>query len=456
MSTVQNLATQSTAQPAGRSTLRRILDPFYEFTQQEASSGILLMVCTLLALLWANSPWGSSYVNLWESKVMLGSSSFGLSLSLLHWINDGLMAIFFFVVGLEIKREILIGELASLKKAALPIVAAIGGMVVPALLFSLFNANGEGASGWGVPMATDIAFAVGILALLGRHVPTSLKIFLTALAIVDDMGAVLVIALFYSHGLIWSYLLLAALLLLLLFVCNWANVHHPLPYLFLGAILWLALLGSGIHATIAGVLLAMTIPANRRIDTEQFTEQASAILHELKRAVADDENVNAVRQNAVQSLEEACEAAESLLQRLEHNLHPWVAFLIMPLFALANAGVRLENSITTVLSHPVSWGVIVGLVLGKQVGITLFSWLAVKMHWANLPGQVSWIQIYGAAWLAGIGFTMSLFIASLAFSDPLLLVMTKISILIASTLAGIGGWLLLRTRSDKMTDDRIH
>lgn len=446
MSTVQKLATQSIVQPAERSTLRRLLDPFYEFTQQEASSGILLMVCTLLALIWANSPWGSSYLALWENKVTIGSSSFGLSLSLHHWINDGLMAIFFFVVGLEIKREILIGELASLKKAALPIVAAIGGMVVPALLFSLFNANGAGANGWGVPMATDIAFAIGILALLGRHVPTSLKVFLTALAIVDDMGAVLMIALFYSHGFVWSYLLLAALILLLLFACNRANIHHPLPYLLLGSILWLALLGSGIHATIAGVLLAMTIPANRRIDTQQFIEQANLSLHELQRAVTEEEHVDAVRQNAIKSLEEACEAAESLLQRLEHGLHPWVAFLIMPLFALANAGVSLGNSLTSVLSHPISWGVVVGLVLGKQIGITLFSWLAVKVRWANLPNQVSWRHIYGASWLAGIGFTMSLFIASLAFSDPTLLVITKISILLASSLAGLGGWFLLRTR----------
>ena len=391
-----------------RRRLARLITPFQEFLHQEASSGLILLACTLIALIWANSPWGHSYVELWERKIAIGVAPAKLSLSLAHWINDGLMAIFFFVVGLEIKREVLVGELASLRKATLPIVAAVGGMVAPALLYSLFNFGGKGESGWGIPMATDIAFAVGILALLGRHAPLPLKIFLTALAIVDDMGAVLVIAIFYSHGLVWVNLLLAAVILLVLFGFNRAGIRHPLPYLLLGVVLWWAIFGSGIHATIAGVLLAMTIPARQAVG-------------------ADDT------------------ATESLLQRLEHALHPWVAFLIMPIFALANAGVTLESSIATVLGNPISWGVIVGLVVGKQVGITAFAWLAVKSGLAALPQGVSWRQIYGAAWLGGIGFTMSLFIAGLAFGEGTPLLVAKFSILLASLLAGLGGWYILRS-----------
>ena len=391
-----------------RRRLARLITPFQEFLHQEASSGLILLACTLIALIWANSPWGHSYVELWERKIAIGVAPAKLSLSLAHWINDGLMAIFFFVVGLEIKREVLVGELASLRKATLPIVAAVGGMVAPALLYSLFNFGGKGESGWGIPMATDIAFAVGILALLGRHAPLPLKIFLTALAIVDDMGAVLVIAIFYSHGLVWVNLLLAAVILLVLFGFNRAGIRHPLPYLLLGVVLWWAIFGSGIHATIAGVLLALTIPARQAVG-------------------ADDT------------------ATESLLQRLEHALHPWVAFLIMPIFALANAGITLESSIATVLGNPISWGVIAGLVVGKQVGITAFAWLAVKSGLAALPQGVSWRQIYGAAWLGGIGFTMSLFIAGLAFGEGTPLLVAKFSILLASLLAGLGGWYILRS-----------
>lgn len=427
-----------------QSTLHQLLSPFQSFLQQEASSGLILLVCTLLALIWANSPWGHGYVDLWENRFSIGTESTNLSLPLIDWINDGLMAIFFFVVGLEIKREVLVGELASVRRAALPIVAAIGGMVAPALLYSFFNMGGEGVQGWGIPMATDIAFAVGILALLGRHAPLPLKIFLTALAIVDDMGAVLVIAIFYSHGLVWSNLLFAAVILLILIVLNRAGVRHPLPYLLLGGVLWLAIFGSGIHATIAGVLLAMTIPAKERLNTPRFVEQARVAIGELQRAVIADENTADVRQTALQSLEDACEGAESPLQRMEHALHPWVAFLIMPLFALANAGVRLESSVITVFSNPISWGVITGLVIGKQIGITGFAWLAVKSGIAALPKGISWRQIYGAGWLGGIGFTMSLFIASLAFGGASALSVAKFSILIASLLAGIGGWYILR------------
>lgn len=310
---------------------------------------------------------------------------------------------FLFVVGLEIKREVLVGELDSARKAALPIAAALGGVILPASIYVTFNAGTAGAAGWGIPMATDIAFALGVLALLGQRVPLTLNVFLTALAIVDDIVAVLVIALFYTAQRSWVSLAIGAGFLVALVAVNWAGARHPLVYALLGIGLWLAFLKSGVHATVAGVLLAMTIPLRARINTDEFLAQSRAVLDEFERAGESGESVltNADRQDALHTLETTCERVAAPMQRLEHALHPWVTFAIMPVFALANAGVALSGDLPAALTNSISLGIIVGLVVGKQVGISLFFWLAVKSQLATLPDEVTWRHVYGASWLGG-------------------------------------------------------
>jgi NhaA family Na+:H+ antiporter len=405
-----------------------------------------LLLCTVVALVWANSSWANTYFNLWQTRITVGFGTAVLAKPLLLWINDGLMAVFFFVVGLEIKREILVGELASPRQAALPIAAALGGMLVPAALYFIINAGTESAAGWGIPMATDIAFALGVLALLGNRVPLALKVFLTALAIVDDIGAVLVIALFYTAEISLTSLLIGAVFLVCLVIANLAGARHPLIYALLGIGLWLAFLKSGVHATVAGVLLAMTIPSKAPINTDEFLSRSRAMLDDFERTGESGDSVmtNAARQAALHTLERTCEQVATPMQRLEHALHSWVSFAIMPVFALANAGVSISGEFLATLTSRVSLGVALGLIIGKQVGILLFSWLAVRSRLAVLPHTVTWRQIYGAGWLGGIGFTMSLFIAGLAFVDASLLSAAKVGILTASTIAGIIGWLLLR------------
>jgi len=424
----------------------QILRPFQEFFRIEASSGIILLACTAVALVWANSPWAEGYFNLWLTKLTIDIGGFGLSKPLILWINDGLMAIFFFFVGLEIKREVLIGELSSPGKASLPIAAAIGGMLVPAAIYALINRGGPGAAGWGIPMATDIAFALGVLALLGKRVPLSLRIFVTALAIVDDLGAVLVIALFYTSEITWLWLAIGGGFLLLMILANWLGARHPLVYGLLGIGLWYAFLKSGVHATIAGVLGAMTIPAAARINTRQFVEWGREVLDEFERCCTGESNhdhkTTLSQRSLLQAMETAVNHAEAPLQRLEHGLEYPVAYVIMPIFALANAGVRLGGGSN--LFHPVSLGIIAGLILGKQLGITFFTWLNVRLGLATLPEGVTWRHIYGVSWLAGIGFTMSLFIAGLAFGASPLLDTAKVGILAASVVAGVVGWLILR------------
>jgi len=435
------LSQQSPGRP-----IDRIIRPFQRFAQTAASGGIVLLACTLVALAWANSPWSHSYHELWLTPVTVGFGEFLLAKPLELWINDGLMAIFFFVVGLEIKREMLTGELSSPRQAALPIAAALGGMAVPAALYLAFNAGTPEASGWGIPMATDIAFALGVLALIGKGVPDALKIFLTALAIVDDLGAVLVIALFYTSEISLSALGAGGGLLLVMALANVLGVRNPLVYWLLGCAVWLAFLLSGVHATIAGVLGAMTIPARSLIDEKSFVERGRFLLAEVERKVTPGEEPlhYGNKHDAIHALDTACENVETPLQRLDHRLHPFVAFFIMPVFALANAGVELGAGFAGDLAQPVSLGIVTGLVVGKQVGITLFSWLAVRTGLASLPAGVSWRHIHGAATLGGIGFTMSLFIASLAFASAESLAMAKAGILIASTIAGLAGWWLLR------------
>ncbi len=356
------------------------------------------------------------------------------------------MAFFFFLVGLEIKRELLVGELATFRRAVLPAAAALGGMVVPALIYTLVNLGGPGSRGWGIPMATDIAFALGIMAVLGRRVPESLKIFLTAVAIVDDIGAVLVIAIFYSHGISYLSLGVAGIVLALLIVANRLGVRHPVPYVLLAVPLWLAFLQSGIHATIAGVLFAMTIPAQSRINSSEFLAVSRSILNEFERERTRADSVlrNHRQSDAIQALEVACERVLTPLQRFERTYHPWVVYAIVPVFALANAGVHLSGNLGQMLTDRVTLGVILGLVLGKQIGITLATWLAVRTGVADLPRNITWPQVYGVGWVAGIGFTMSLFIAELAFAGSEVLDRAKLGILVASIIAGAVGWALLR------------
>jgi len=432
--------------PRLRPSLSSIVGPFQQFAKAQASQGILLLLCTAAALVWANSPWGDSYESFWHTEVALHVGSYVLEKSLLHWINDGLMVIFFFVVGLEIKREVLAGELASLRKAALPIAAALGGMLVPALIYTAFNLGGEGAAGWGVPMATDIAFALGVLTLAGPRIPDALKVFLVALAIVDDIGAVLVIAVYYSEGVSPAALGAAGGIVALLVLMNWSGVRRTIVYSGLGVVLWLFVLMSGVHATVAGVLLAMTVPARSRIGTERFVKQVRELLAVFERAGGrhvshlGDER----RQSAALGIEHAVEEVGAPLIRLEHSLQPLVAFFIMPLFALANAGVVIGGDVLEHLRHPVGLGIILGLVIGKQVGIFGSSFAAVRSGFAQMPAGVGWSQIYGTSWLGGIGFTMALFIASLVFEGTGLLDTAKTAILAASALSGIVGWAMLR------------
>lgn len=415
-----------------------------EFLSINAAGGIVLIIATLIALVWANSPWLETYFHLWETSLTFSLGNAHLSEHLLEWVNDGLMVIFFFVVGLEIKREVTAGELASPRLAALPIAAAIGGMLMPALIYAALNLGGPGVHGWGIPMATDIAFTLGILTVLGRRVPLSLKVFFTAMAIADDLGAVLMIAIFYSKGIVWSNLLAGALILLLLFALNRARIFSPLPYAILGIGLWLAFLGSGVHPTIAGVLLALTIPTRTPASPKPLLAQTVSLLEEFELPPEWSSPTNSRRQAAVTSLETIIDRLQSPAQRLEHQLNPWSTFLILPLFALANAGVTfIAAGSSPDLFNPISLGIIFGLVLGKPLGLSLFSWLAVRLNIARLPAGVGWAQFIGATFLAGIGFTISLFIANAAFSDPALVASAKTAILIASVLSAIIGWVLL-------------
>ncbi|MFA6540045.1 MAG: Na+/H+ antiporter NhaA [Bacteroidota bacterium] len=424
--------------------LQKVSNTFTTFFESSISGGVILLLCTACAMVWANSPYAQSYGELWEYRVSIGIGQFGLSKTLHHWINDGLMAVFFFMVGLEIKRELLVGELSSLKKAMLPIVAAIGGMIGPALIYTAFNAGTPAVSGWGIPMATDIAFALGVLALLGDRIPVILKVFLAALAIVDDMGAVLVIAIFYTSELALPALLLGGAIFILLLLANKMNLRSPIVYFVLGVGLWFCFLKSGVHATVAGVLLATTIPVTTKINKRKFLAEAKSAINELE----DDQSTKSENE-LIHTVAALSEDAQSPLHRFEHALQPYVAFFIMPVFAVANAGVALQSGIISSMFSPVSLGIIAGLIIGKQTGIVLFTWLAVQAGIAALPDMMSWKMIYGVSWLCAIGFTMALFIAGLAFDDEAALNTAKIAILIASSIAGIVGLVLLRRSSKK-------
>jgi Na+:H+ antiporter, NhaA family len=404
------------AEPLKNKFISQVFRPLQEFVRLESTSGLLLFICTVIALILANSSLSQTYFSLLNSEFSLGFERVALKETILHWINDGLMCLFFFVVGLEIKRELLIGELAGIKRAMLPVIAALGGMIVPAGIYILLNNGTESLSGWGIPMATDIAFSLGVLTIMGSRLPNQLKIFLTAFAIVDDLGAVLVIAFFYGANIHWFFLFASMFIFLLLLIANFIGIRNLLHYTVLGILLWFTVLESGVHATIAGVLLAMTIPARINNNLEKTP-----------------------------------------LQRFEHKLHPWVTYAVMPVFALANAGVSVEGNSNSLLGAPVVLGIVLGLVIGKQFGITLFSWIAVKIKLAALPSGVSWKHIYGVSWLGGIGFTMSLFIATLAFNQEILLNQSKLAILMASLIAGMMGSciLFIISRKQSLTQDNF-
>jgi NhaA family Na+:H+ antiporter len=415
---------------------------FQEFFRTEAAAGALVVICASAAVIIANSEWADSYHRLWAMPMAFALGDHALSLTIHEWINDGLMAVFFLFVGLEIKREALVGELASPRQAALPIAAAIGGMLVPPLIYLLANGGGAEARGWAIPMATDIAFALGVLALVAPRASSGLKIFLATLAIVDDIGAVLVIALFYTRDIAWSALGIAGGILLLLITMNALHVRRLTPYLALGLGLWFFVHESGVHATVAGVLLACVIPTRTRINAGEFSNRAHGLLERFDRTETGDFVVltSKGQQEALVGLEHARELVTSPLLRLEHALHGLSAYAVMPLFALSNAGVGVNGS----SGGRVAAAVILGLAIGKPLGITAAAFAAVKLRLAELPAGVSWTALHGCAWLGGIGFTMSLFISTLAFEGNDLLDAAKVGILGASMLAGIIGTIVLR------------
>ena len=430
----------------------RILTPFERFLRRTTAGGIVLVVTTVVALGLAAALGDRAVHHFWDQKfTLIAGRRLNLTLSWHEWVNDGLMALFFLVVGLELKREMLVGELSSLRDAALPLSAALGGMVVPALIYLGFNAGSPAARGWGIPMATDIAFAVGILALLAWRVPRNLVIFLTALAIADDLGAVLVIALFYTAELNLRLLGMAGAFFLVLVVFNRSGIRHPIPYAAVGVLLWVAVHASGVHATLSGILLALTIPRCRRTSPAQFERridelQAAFRVDRRDQDTPDDPLSNHRMASIAEAMEKSAVAVQSPAHRVEHALTPWVAFLVVPIFALANAGIDLAGiEWSEVLMHNVTAGVVAGLAVGKFVGISAFSWIAVALGLARLPAGVEWKHLLGAAWLGGIGFTMSLFIAQLAFHSPEAVDQAKFGILLGSAVSAIVGltWLAL-------------
>jgi len=418
------------------------------FIKEESLGGFILIGITIIALIWANSGLHDSYHHIWH-ELMMGFKfgNFDITTSLHHWINDGLMALFFFMIGLEIKREVLAGELSSMKKAGLPIAAAIGGMVVPAIVYVIFNYNTpQYLNGWGIPMATDIAFALGLMAMLGKRVPVSLKIFLTALAIADDLGAILVIAIFYTESINLMEIINAVFFLGVLYSANRLGVRSTIFYALVGGIgVWTSFLFSGVHATIAGVLIAFTIPVRPKISEETFIQRLDSCLDVFRKTDSNDKSLLTQKQaHVISSIGKHVEDANTPLQKLEHALHPVSVYFILPIFALSNAGVRIDGNIFKMLMHPISLGIMGGLIIGKFLGITLFSRIIVKLKLASLPEGVSWQHVYGMAFLAGIGFTMSMFISDLGFQDESYKEIAKVGVLAASLIAGLLGVSLLR------------
>ena len=422
---------------------RAIILPVQKYIYTESIDGIVLLIATVVALAWANSPWREDYHHILEIHLHIDVTLFAVDLSIEEWINDGLMALFFFVIGLEIKREVLYGQLSTLRSAALPAIAAIGGMVVPASIYLVLNLGGDGMRGWGIPMATDIAFALGVLALLGRRIPMELRVFMLGLAVVDDLGAIAVIAIAYTETIDFAQLGMTAGLIVAMIVANRLGLRQPVVTAALAFLIWVAVLKSGIHATVAGVIIAGLTPSRSMVSREEFSEESDALLAEYRTSMTagDHERADAI----LGEVEEISQATESPLERLERTIHPWTSYVILPLFALANAGIEFsQGSLNQAASSSVTIGVFAGLVLGKLVGITMFPWVASRLGIVDLPKGITWLHVSGVALVGGIGFTVAIFVTGLAFDDHVLVDNAKMGILAASLVAGLVGYCILR------------
>lgn len=432
--------------------------PLEEFIHRQTTSGVLLMICAVIALIIANSPLHEGYQHFLHTKLSLNFGSGAFSLSIHHWINEALMALFFLIMGLELKRELMVGELSSPRQALLPIMAAIGGMLAPALAYVIFNPSGIEANGWGIPMATDIAFAIGTLSLLGPRIPKNLITFLIALAIVDDLGAVAVIALFYTATIDMYALLAAFVFTLCLAFLNLAGVRRSLPYVFVGIALWVSMLATGIHATIAGIIVAFVIPIRPKFKPELFIERVEESSSQMKKSITENPDIihNNQFRTLVTSLGDGVQLVQAPAQRAEHALHLPVAYIVIPIFALANAGIPIDfTGFGSFLNNPVTLGVLAGLLIGKPLGIAGLTWLTIRLGWAPMPEGLNMKHILGVSFLGGIGFTMSIFIADLGFvSSPENLLMAKTGILLASAIAGFSGYFYLRMHTTPPAPDK--
>ncbi|MFC6269410.1 Na+/H+ antiporter NhaA [Frigoriflavimonas asaccharolytica] len=424
--------------------IKLVQKPFNKFFQLEAAGGLLLIFAVLIAMIFANTAYSTEYLNFWQKDLTIGLEDFQLKKPLQLWINDGLMAVFFFLIGLEIRREMLIGELQSIKQAALPIFAAIGGIVVPVVCFLFLIKGDVEYNGWGIVMATDIALAIGILKLLGNKIPQGLKVFLVAFAIIDDIGAILVIALFYSENISISYLYYAIPLLLLLFIMMKYKFFNKYIFAFVSVVVWVLFVKAHIHPTIAGVLLAFCVPAYSSLDVKNYLKEIAINVNDFNQENNGSDILNPVQYEEIDAISEITKKVQPPLQNWEHRLHGIVAYVILPIFALANAGVPVLNEIGEFSFTQLSFSIAASLLIGASAGIMLFSWLALKFGWASLPENVSFKHIIGVSFLGGVGFTMSIFISTLAFDDIALQSGSKIGILVGSTIAGIAGYLFLR------------
>lgn len=425
----------------------KISTPFEHFIHAQTTTGLILTGMTVIALLLANSPLAEAYTHLFNTEIKIEIGSWSISHSIRHWINDGLMAMFFFLIGLEIKREISVGELSNVKVAMLPILAAIGGMIMPALIYLGINFGGEGKDGWGIPMATDIAFAISALVLLGKRVSAALVTFLVALAIVDDLGAVIVIAIFYTEQINFIPLGLAFASFLVMLSMNRFGIHAVLPYFVAGTVMWLFMFDSGVHATISGVIAAMAIPSIPKYEPTAFTEDSKRLFDEYDRyPVACDYTLHERQKAILQNIKDKINAVDSPSARLEHSMHLPISLIVIPLFALANAGIFIDfASFSKIITNDVSTGIIFGLIAGKVTGIAGTSWLAIKLKIASLPENTTMSQILGVSFLGGIGFTMSIFVADLAFlCNEDLILQAKVGILSASLISGLIGFFWLK------------
>ena len=431
---------------------------FMKFLHSESTGGIILLICAVIALLFANIPALVPFTSIWDYNCGIEFGNFSLKMPLRLWINDGLMAIFFFVVGLEIKREMLVGGLSSAKKAALPVFAALGGMIFPAIIYAIFNHdNPDTSHGWGIPMATDIAFAIGVISLLGKRIPIGIKALITALAVADDLGAIIVLAIFYpTHALHLSFLLYAAIVVAIILILRKLGVYNKYLYVIAGVFLWYFIFQSGVHATIAGVILAITVPSRPKIDEDTYITKFSGMLERFKTTVKRDESPLANSEGVfiIHEMHKEVEKVDPLMHRFESKLHPFSTFLIMPLFALANAGVAFSGMDFSEGVPSLTLGIFFGLVIGKPLGIFILSFLSTKLKIAELPSGTSWPQIFAMGMLAGIGFTMSIFINGLVFHDPIFADEGKMTILISSFTAAILGSvaLYLKTRKNKINN----